>query len=568
MREFQFAGSRYVLYLVSEGFDAISLSAHHPVVLQCSGTLPLSPNWRERRISSSLSLVTPKSEEAGRFVLHSRLDWPEEDVLDVAVFKKQLLTPLLRAASGFTDICVLTAEERVGMTVLMVTLLTRIEPSEQDEEVRRRLLPWIPTDKELAFIYRVKRAIAVESRRPCCSIASLCGSKPELDVLGLRRTSSRPVSLLLQLDYQLPAQDAKTVKPLPLEGEGLTVCEFFSGIGGMRLCIPPSILDRQVRRFIAFECSDVANAIYRHNFSRTDDGESCIREGIIEGVGMNEFEGRYCADIWTMSPPCQPYTRTRGARQLGSRDNRNKGIFFLMDLLLQLSLKPRWIVLENVAAFGDSDVASLFKRVLDHCGYSYKEYMLSPVQFGVPNHRLRYYLIAEYGSRLRLHELAELPAVPIEECAPLGRYVLPDDEPIPDELFLSEEVLGAPWAGRRISVVGRGDRSSHCFTKGYGRVVDRSTGSCFLSSCAGSLNESPTKIDRDFMPSLHGRLRLFHPVEMLRIAGFPPWFAFPPAVSLGKQFACIGNSINITVVTHVMRLLFESRADNSDGLLP
>lgn len=559
MREIHCGGTCYSLFLLSEGIEAVELAAHHPLVLQCKGSLSLSSSWQERRISSSLSLFISKTDEEAGVVLHSHLDWKQEAVPDVAVFKKQVLSPLLHAASRLADVCILAEEERVGMTVLLVTLLARGEMSLQQEELRRLLLPWTPTAAELVFASRITRAVVAESRRAGCSISTLCGPKPGVDVLGLRRTSTRSIPISRPLDYRLPPQDAKTAKPLPAEGEGLTVCEFFSGIGGMRLCLPKSVLGRPVRRFIALECSEVANAVYRHNFAGSEDRESSIREGIIEGVGTHEFEGRYCADIWTMSPPCQPYTKTRGARQLGSRDTRNKGIFFLMELLLHLPLKPRWIILENVAAFGESDVASLLKQVLNHCGYSYKEYVLSPVQFGVPNHRLRYYLIAEHGSRLRDQDLGMVPELSSEGCDSIGRYALLE-ELIPEELYLSKEVLGASWAGRRISVVGRGDRSSHCFTKGYGRVVDRSTGSCFLSSCEGSVAESQELVDRESMPSLHRRLRLFHPIEMLRIAGFPPWFAFPPEMPLAKQFACIGNSINVTVVTHVMRLLFDSRA--------
>ena len=556
MREYLCEECLFSLRLLSEGGHAAELSARHPLVLQLGGDLSLPSGWQLRRVSELMTLGSVKTEDSECAVLHARLSWPEDRCSppDVAVFKRQVLLPLMRATAGLPEVCILAAEEREAMLVLLVLLLTRaLLQGGRPEEVTSVLLPWTPTAAELTFASRVARAAASDSRRATPSIASLCGVGDGVGVLGLKRSSVRPLPGP-STPFQLPPQELSSVKPLPSEECGLTVCEFFSGVGGMRLSLPSEVSGRPIRRFIAFECSEVANRVYRHNFSGNESTASIIRGGLIETVKLREFEGEYRADIWTMSPPCQPFTKTRGARRLGSRDNRNKGIFFLMEVLLRLSEKPRWIVVENVAAFRDSDVAALLTRVLDHCGYSFREYTLSPIQFGVPNNRLRYYLIAEYGSRLKRQELC-LVSGSLPPCKPIGDYLLPESE-IPEHLFLSHEVLGAPWAVKRISVVGRADRSSHCFTKGYGRVIDRSTGSCLLADLEGTVSESEEWLHRESLVPFHRRIRLFHPTEMLGIAGFPSWFTFPPGISVEKQFACIGNSINVTVVAHVMRVLF------------
>jgi tRNA (cytosine38-C5)-methyltransferase len=240
-------------------------------------------------------------------------------------------------------------------------------------------------------------------------------------------------------------------------------------------------------------------------------------------------------------------------------DNRNKGIFYLMEVLLKLRSKPRWIVLENVAAFAESQVFELLKQVLGRCGYSFKSYLLSPVHFGVPNHRLRCYLIAEYGHRLE--SLAATLPFPSESTnsprfSPIGRYLLPADT-IPRELYLSVETLSASWAGPRISVTGQHDTTTYCFTKGYGRIFDKSTGSCLLIDAEGPLSHPDFAIDRSKMAALAGRVRLFHPDELLSMFGFPPEFKFPAEIPMRKQLACIGNSVNINVVRAVMEALFE-----------
>ena len=285
-------------------------------------------------------------------------------------------------------------------------------------------------------------------------------------------------------------------------------------------------------------CSDILQ-VYRHNFIPSASSssnalsnsvpESRLKEVLLEGVKLSELDGTNAADIWTMSPPCQPFTTTRGAQSLGTLDTRNKGLFFLLQTLLELELKPRWILLENVAAFGSSDVLHLTKKVLSHCGYTYEEFLLSPITcVGVPNHRLRYYLSCfrkeSFDGRLAGLTAEEavdgvhrsLPSLafshPHVRC--IGDYLLAEESMPPSELaelMLTKEVLGATWAAARISIVGRFDTTSFCFTKGYGRQMDRSTGSCLFIDAPGPLAEDAYRIDRSSLLALEGRVRLFHP---------------------------------------------------------
>ncbi len=65
-----------------------------------------------------------------------------------------------------------------------------------------------------------------------------------------------------------------------------------------------------------------------------------------------------------------------------------------MYLLLNMKMRPRWIFLENVQGFCESNTLKIFKEVLRLCGYNIKQYMLSPGILGIPNRRMRYYLTA------------------------------------------------------------------------------------------------------------------------------------------------------------------------------
>lgn len=53
--------------------------------------------------------------------------------------------------------------------------------------------------------------------------------------------------------------------------------------------------------------------------------------------------------------------------------------------------------MENVKGFEESETREHFTRVLSVAGFQFQEYLLSPEQFGIPNSRLRYYLIATRG---------------------------------------------------------------------------------------------------------------------------------------------------------------------------
>jgi tRNA (cytosine38-C5)-methyltransferase len=320
---------------------------------------------------------------------------------------------------------------------------------------------------------------------------------------------------------------------------------------------------------------------------------------------------------------CIADTTTKGAKTLGSKDNRTKGLFHLMYLLRNMRKAPRWIFLENVKGFYTSDMLAAWKSTLESCGYYWREYLVSPVRaVGVPNHRMRYYMIAQhknsaFAERLLRQDTAygtagahnslprqlasQFPVTPVtigSIIGPVRQTLLEGNQGVMEELYVPLKVLSQPWASGRLSIATDADRQTYCFTKGYGKLYDRSTGSLFLeadSAVAGGLPAmDPIKADantsqgndaaivddpelaedgavedgsdaglnngRDLV-AMHHRLRSFHPQELLALFGFPAEFTFPASMVLHRKFACIGNSINVTVVRQLMRCLFEPDID-------
>ena len=332
----------------------------------------------------------------------------------------------------------------------------------------------------------------------------------------------------------------------------------------MRCSLPNTM---KIVSITAFDVSNVPNNVYRHNFeSDSSVGKGELRPILVDGLKINEVDGK--ADIWTMSPPCQPFTQTRNANRLDDRDNRTKGFFHLMFLLISMRQRPKYIVLENVKGFIDSKVLQVFKRVLKYCGYSYRQYLLSPItSLGIPNHRSRYYMIIEHGSRFKEDTISNTIRTSLtrqdttvkRDVKPISDYIILSinfDNDEDKELYIDKDILDKKWAYKRLSIVGQHDSTSFCFTKSYGHTHDKSAGSYLLENSLGPLSDK-TFINRDKLVDLHGRVRLFHPRELLSLFGYPPSFTFPE-MTLHQKYACIGNSISVFVVKEVMKELFSN----------
>ncbi len=127
------------------------------------------------------------------------------------------------------------------------------------------------------------------------------------------------------------------------------------------------------------------------------------------------------------------------------------------------------------------------------------------------------------------------------------------------DTLLSDDLIDTSASKRLVSVVHMEDQDSRCFTRAYGKTVDQSAGSVLLLDGAGlPVTSKPLSEAFHEQPQLfYGKLRRFHPRELLALFGFPASYRFPEGVSVEHQYACIGNSVNVDVVRLVMRLLFD-----------
>lgn len=355
--------------------------------------------------------------------------------------------------------------------------------------------------------------------------------------------------------------------------DGLRMIEFFSGIGGMRIAVENALQQKQpsafqcVSKCQAYDISLHANRCYKANFQK----EATVCTKLVEQLKLKDLDGK--ADLWTMSPPCQPFTKTRGAKGLDTDDKRCEGLKAIIRLLSAMEKKPRYILLENVKGFSNSRMAGEWRECLKTNLYTWKEFLLSPIQIGIPNHRQRYYIICEHSKtrwensdRTIQHSLLNNSGNSVRFVSDYLDASITEKE-CPAEYLVPNEKLEQEWA-RQVGVVTGADTATHCFTAGYGRIFHKATGSLLLMRQDDDGEEAIAQkpLDRTDMLQYGGRLRRFTPKELLNLFGFPLDYHFPSEIKLEHQYKLIGNSINVTVVTALVNeLLFGEEEESNVG---
>lgn len=390
----------------------------------------------------------------------------------------------------------------------------------------------------------------------------------------------------------------------------LKVVEFYAGIGGFHYALRESGVRGEVAASVDINPNTVK--VYSHNFPNTlqlNRNICGLTAGELDKLGANAF---------FLSPPCQPFTRQ--GNQLDKKDPRTDSFFHLMHTMKDLHCPPLYLLMENVKGFETSQTRNEFVSILKGLGYSVQEFLLTPSQFGVPNSRLRYFLLAKKSPlKFRLKdgegEACQKPlenAKELVECV-LGKTeesenVLPECEiehgndsslerklsdlkisetadkasegPVPDRWTncrplsdyleeLSEDRVRHYLVPDSIlqryvlamDIVSKDSQHSCCFTKAYGNyavgtgsILQHSLGPEALALAFECVPEAPHP-DRitDWLRGLD--LRYFTPREVANLMCFPREFGFPGELTDRQCYKCLGNSLNVMVVSVLIRYL-------------
>ena len=278
----------------------------------------------------------------------------------------------------------------------------------------------------------------------------------------------------------------------------------------------------------------------------------------------------------------QPHTRQRihlTGQSTDVDDPRAKSFIHLTNLLPTLTDPPRTIVLENVIGFETSQCCITWIRILNELNYQVDQFHLNPVQFGMPNERPRYYMVAR---RCRGPASVAGVAADLDGAETRKAY---DVRRVSDHLELPHAIDNTsrrdswldPWevdsvtldkdASWCFDIVRTVDSRTSCFTSSYGRFI-RGTGSVLyvpsvtsVESCsagAGGPDALLQPKDRTFGEDWKGRLttsgtlRYFTPREVANLLGFPASFDFPPNIRTKKAYGMMGNSLHVGVAAKVI----------------
>lgn len=297
----------------------------------------------------------------------------------------------------------------------------------------------------------------------------------------------------------------------------MRVVELFAGIGGCAHALPEGAVVCQ-----AVDQSPFATQVYAATFPDHPHARWNL-------AGVKPAKLDLGADLWWLSPPCQPFT-IRGQRK-DIDDPRSAALVRLLTCIE--ALKPPALALENVPGFETSRMRSALLTVLERCGYDVRERLLCPTELGIPMRRRRYYLVA---ARNGLGP--DLPLRPQRRV--LLDFLDPGDDPsldLPEDvstrfaenLPISDPVR-APWVG--------------CFTGAYGKSP----------VFAGS-----------YWKGVRGP-RYFSEHEIARLMGFGDRIVWPADLPRERRWKLLGNSLSVDVVRVVLRQVWGPRqADGQPG---
>jgi DNA (cytosine-5)-methyltransferase 1 len=309
----------------------------------------------------------------------------------------------------------------------------------------------------------------------------------------------------------------------------------------------------------AVDINQVALSVYRHNFSHP------VQVRAIESLPTDVCR-QAAADLWWLSPPCQPYT-VRG-RRLDVHDPRAESLLTVIERIAEI--RPRYVALENVPGFSGSLARQRLRAVLDASGYQVQEQVLCPTQLGVPNRRPRFYLVAGREGSLREPAPGDGAAAGDKTSGRCFTAPPPDvlqrpwqftirqvlDAAPADPLWVPGELLDRYRTAVHVVDPEDVDSESHCFTSSYGLSIVHS--GSYLAAPRGVSQSRQTEMAASLGETrLRGRVRRFSPQEILRLLCFPAGFRLPESLTLRKAWELVGNSLSVAAVRHVLAAIPE-----------
>ena len=160
----------------------------------------------------------------------------------------------------------------------------------------------------------------------------------------------------------------------------LKFIDLFAGLGGFHLALE----ELGHKCVFASELSVDLQKLYVENFNNTP---------IFGDITKIPFVDIPQHDILCAGFPCQPFSQA--GKRLGFNEHRGNLFDIIMSILDYH--KPEFVILENVQNLKNHDKGNTWKVIFEKLNkfYDVKDAILSPHQFGIPQHRLRIYIVCK-----------------------------------------------------------------------------------------------------------------------------------------------------------------------------
>jgi DNA (cytosine-5)-methyltransferase 1 len=209
--------------------------------------------------------------------------------------------------------------------------------------------------------------------------------------LGIKNYSSKNKSQLIELIH------SKTINKT--EPKTIHYIDLCCGIGGFRIGIDSF----QKNSNLTFKCvlsadiKDDAIRTYNLNFNENH-----------QKLNVFDIEHIESFDLLCAGFPCQPFSSAGNKK--GFNDNRGGIIFKIIDLCK--TYKPKYVILENVSNLITLENGNPLKQICNEfntIGYMVSYKKLNAIDFGVPQHRERVFIVCSLEKKIDLDNIVTNP---------------------------------------------------------------------------------------------------------------------------------------------------------------
>ena len=178
------------------------------------------------------------------------------------------------------------------------------------------------------------------------------------------------------------------------QNENIKIGTFFSGIGSPEKALEKLKRDEFIKDYEIMFFSDIDKFAVK-SYCAVHNVDESLNLGSITDIKGESLP--YC-DLWVGGFPCQDISCAGKMKGFTNDSNTRSSLGWeMIRLLKEVKEKPKYIIFENVANITSKafeDTLSLFKNDLIELGYNLYDDKLCSSDYGIPQNRLRYFLIA------------------------------------------------------------------------------------------------------------------------------------------------------------------------------